>query len=84
MNTNPLIDQAMALPLEDRVGLAEALWQSIGEGLEVGDEAEALAQAARRDAEMTAGAVAGRSHEDVMRAARRAIGSPMMGRESWS
>lgn len=40
----------MALPLEERVGLAEILWQSIGEGLSAGGERQAIEQAARRDA----------------------------------
>ena len=64
----------MALPLEERVGLAEILWQSIGEGLSAGGERQAIEQAARRDAERTSGAVSGRTHEEVVRAARRAIG----------
>ena len=64
----------MALPLEERVGLAEALWQSIGQGLTAGSEREAIGQASRRDAELTSGAAIGRSHEEVMAAARRAIG----------
>jgi len=64
----------MALSLEERVGLAEVLWQSIGAGLAAGVEHEAIEQAARRDAEPTSGAAVGRTHEEVMRAARRAIG----------
>ncbi|MEO6812059.1 MAG: addiction module protein [Isosphaeraceae bacterium] len=74
MATQPLTEQAMGLPLAERVDLAEALWQSIGEGLRAGGEAEAIEQAARRDAELTSGAVSGRTHEEVMQAARRAIG----------
>ena len=74
MTTQPLTEQAMALPLDERVGLAEALWQSIGEGLATGGEREAIEQAARRDAELTSGAASGRTHEEVMRTARRAIG----------
>jgi putative addiction module component (TIGR02574 family) len=74
MATNSLAEQLMALPLEERIGLAEALWQSIGEELASGGEREAIEQAARRDAEMNSGAVVARSHEDVMAAARRAIG----------
>ena len=74
MATHPLTEQAMALPLEERVSLAEALWQSIGEGLTAGVEREAIEQAARRDAELTSGSAQGRTHEEVMRAARRAIG----------
>ena len=74
MTTQEVIQQAMALPLEERIGLAEVLWQSISEGLPAGPEREALDEAARRDAELTSGAVIGRTHEEVMQAARRAIG----------
>ncbi len=74
MATPSLIEQALALPLEDRVGLAEALWQSIGEGLTAGSERETIEQATRRVAEMTSGTVVGRTHEEVMQAALRAIG----------
>jgi Putative addiction module component len=74
MTTQTLIEQAMALSLEDRVGVAEVLWQSISEGLPSGDQREAIQQASQREAELTAGTVAGRSHDEVMLAARRAIG----------
>lgn len=74
MNTQPLAEQMLELPLEERVGLAEALWHSIGEGLAAGGEREAIEQAKRRDAELTSGAAPGRSHEEVMRSARRRIG----------
>lgn len=73
MKTRPLAEQVMALPLAERVDLAEALWQSIGEGLQAGGESEAVEQAARRDAELASGATSGRSHDEVMKAARRAI-----------
>ena len=74
MVTQELTEQIMALPLEQRVGLAEALWQSIGQGLQSGGEHEAIEQAARRDADLTSGAALARTHEEVMQAARRAIG----------
>jgi hypothetical protein len=32
----------MALPLDERVGLAELLWQSISDGLAVRDQREAI------------------------------------------
>lgn len=73
MTTQTLVEQAMALPLEERIGLAEALWQSISEGLPSGDQREAIQQATRREGELTSGVALGRSHEDVMNAARRAI-----------
>ncbi len=74
MATQQLTEQVMALPLSERVDLAEALWQSIGEALRTGGEHEAIEQAAQRDAELTSGAATGRTHEEVMQAARRAIG----------
>lgn len=74
MAAQQLTELVMALPLAERVDLAETLWQSIGEGLRTGEEHEAIGQAARRDAELTSGAAAGLTHEEVMQAARRAIG----------
>lgn len=74
MTTRQLAEQILALPLAERVDLATALWQSIEEGLQSGTEPEAIALAARRDAELTSGEVSGRTHEEVMQAARRAIG----------
>ena len=74
MATPTLSEQVLALPLADRVGLAEALWQSIGDDLARGTEDEAIRRASRRDAELSEGIVVGRSHEDVLQAARRAIG----------
>jgi putative addiction module component (TIGR02574 family) len=74
MPSEHLTEQLMALPLAERVDLAQALWQSIDDGLRAGEEREAIEQAARRDAELTSGAVPGRSHEEVMQAARRALG----------
>ncbi len=70
METRQLTEQVLALPLADRVDLAQALWQSISEGLRSGDEREAVAQAARRDAELTSGAAAGLTHDEVDRAHR--------------
>jgi putative addiction module component (TIGR02574 family) len=64
----------MALPLSERVMLAQALWQSINAGLVDMDEREAVREAVRRDQELSSGAVAGRTHEEVMQAARRGIG----------
>ncbi len=64
----------MALPLSERVALAQTLWQSIDAGLADADEREAAREAARRDQELTSGTVAARTHEEVMQAAQRAIG----------
>ena len=74
MSTQQLTVEAMALPISERVSLAQALWQSINAGLEAAKNSEALAEAIRRDDEISSGAVQGRTHEEVMRAARRAIG----------
>ena len=73
MSTQQLTEEAMALPLEDRVALAQALWQSIIVGLPDANERLAAEEAGRRDRELSSGAVAGRSRTDVMQAARRAI-----------
>ena len=73
MSTEQLTAEAMALPLKERVSLAQALWQSIDAGLPDTDEAGAIAEAIRRDEELTAGAATPRTHEEVMDAARRAL-----------
>lgn len=77
MSTKELTREAMALPLAERVALAQSLWQSI-EGQPKGqitDEVNwALNEADRRDAELSSGQAVGRTHEQVMRAARKAIG----------
>jgi len=77
MSSANLTEQLMALPLPERVDLAQALWQSIDEGLRAGaddEEREAVGEAARRDAELASGAAVGRAHEEVMAAARRILG----------
>jgi putative addiction module component (TIGR02574 family) len=74
MSNRQWTEQLLALPLAERVEIAEALWQSIGAGLPSGDDREAIAEALRRDAELTSGTVTGRTHEEVMAAARRTVG----------
>jgi putative addiction module component (TIGR02574 family) len=64
----------MALPISERVSLAQALWQSIDPGLAAVKDREAVAEAIRRDEELSSGVVQGRTHEEVMLAARRAVG----------
>jgi putative addiction module component (TIGR02574 family) len=73
MNTEQLIADAMALPLAERVSLAQALWESIDAGLPDTEERAALNEAIQRDEELSSGRVAGRTHEEVMQAARRAL-----------
>ena len=67
-----LTSEAMALPLSERVSLAQALWQSIGHSVEDAEEG-ALSDSIARDQEISSGAVSCNSHEEVMRAARQAI-----------
>ncbi len=74
MSPEQLTTEAMALPLSERVSLAQALWESIDAGLAETDEHAAVREAIRRDQELSSGAVVGRTHEEVMLAARRAIG----------
>jgi putative addiction module component (TIGR02574 family) len=74
MSAEQLKEEAMSLPLSERVSLAQALWESINAGLVDTDEQAAVREAARRDRELSSGAASGRSHEEVMQAARRAIG----------
>jgi len=73
MSTEQLIADAMALPLSERVSLAQALWQSIDSDLPEADERAAVKEAIRRDKELSSGLVAGRTHEEVMEAAQRAL-----------
>jgi len=73
MSARTLTEKAMALPIAERVALAQALWQSIVDGLPETDERTAELEAVRRDEELSCGAVSGRLHAEVMQAARRAI-----------
>ncbi|HBB86157.1 MAG TPA: addiction module antitoxin RelB [Blastocatellia bacterium] len=73
MNTEQLIADAMALPLSERVSLAQALWESIDAGVPEANERAAVTEAVRRDKELSSRDVAGRTHEEVMQAARRAL-----------
>ena len=73
MTTEQLIAGAMSLPLSERVSLAQALWESIDAGLPDTGERTAVAEAIRRDGELSSGKVTGRTHEEVMQSARRAL-----------
>ena len=73
MSTQQLITEALALPLAQRIELAQTLWESIDGGLpEVAPEA-AILDAVRRDAELTSGTIVGRTHAEVMAAARQSL-----------
>lgn len=76
MSNEELTQKVLALPLPDRIDLAQTLWQSIEEEPEVdgsAEEREAIEKAKRRDRELATGTVEGRSHEQVMEAARRTL-----------
>jgi putative addiction module component (TIGR02574 family) len=73
MSTEQLIADALALPLPERVELAQALWESIDAGLPDSEERAAVNEAIRRDDELSSGKVTGRTHEEVIQAARRAL-----------
>ena len=76
MSAKQITQEAMALPLAERVALAQTLWQSIeGRSSEkLNEEVKwAVRESSRRDAELSAGSKTGRTHEEVMRAARKAI-----------
>jgi len=70
MSTQQLTAAAMALPLSERVSLAQALWQSIDAGVAETDEREAVREAIRRDQELSSGAMTGRTHEEVRQRTR--------------
>jgi putative addiction module component (TIGR02574 family) len=74
MSKEQLTAEAMALSLEERVSLAQALWESIEAGLPESLPDEALREAIRRDQELSSGSAVGRTHDQVMQAARRATG----------
>lgn len=76
MMTDEFARQLLALPLAERVALAEALWESI-DGHSAGvmeEEQDAVELAKKRDAELAGDAGLGRTPEQVMEAARRALG----------
>ena len=74
MSAQELTSEAMALPLPERVSLAQALWESIDAALAEVPEDTAVCEAIRRDQELSSGSAVGRTHEEVLKAARRSIG----------
>lgn len=65
MPEHSLTDEALALPLLERISLAQALWQSIDAGLPDTDGRAAIQDAIRRDTELSSGSVTGTPHDDV-------------------
>ena len=74
MSTKQLTAEAMALPLAEKASLAQALWASIDADQPDESERAHVRDAVSRDRELSAGTVAGISHEEAMKTARRAIG----------
>jgi putative addiction module component (TIGR02574 family) len=74
MTSRQLTTEAMALPLSERVSMAQTLWQSIDAGLADTPVDEAVREALRRDQELSAGSVIGLTHEEALQAARRSLG----------
>jgi putative addiction module component (TIGR02574 family) len=66
-----LIIQCLALPLEQRVALAERLWLSL-EG-QFDEDAELIAEIERRDAEVESGAVKPIPYDEAMRQIRESL-----------
>jgi putative addiction module component (TIGR02574 family) len=73
MSLHQLSTEAMALPLAERAALAQQLWASLDDGLSTPNEQSIMAEVFQRDEELSNGTVTGRTHGEVMAAARRAI-----------
>jgi putative addiction module component (TIGR02574 family) len=73
MTTEEIISDAMALPLAQRVSLAQALWESIDAELLDADERSAVTEALTRSEDLLSGKVRGETHEEVMEAVRQAL-----------
>jgi putative addiction module component (TIGR02574 family) len=76
MQKEQLKQAAMALPLDDRIELAEALWDSLN--ISAGPDSEArdredVALALARHEELATGKVTSLTHQEVIAAARRAV-----------
>ncbi len=75
MSIAQIKELALALPPEERVGLAEILWESVlPEFHPETAEADFVAELLRRDQEMTADPSSCFTHEEVMAHARRIAG----------
>jgi bacterioferritin-associated ferredoxin len=74
MSTEQLIREAIDLPLRERLSLAQRLWESIEQGVVDAEERQVVAEAVRRDEELTSGVAVGREHGEVMQAARQRLG----------
>ena len=75
MSTEQLTREAIDLPLPDRVSLAQRLWESIEQGIVDAGEQSVIAEAVRRDNELTSCDAVGREHGEVMQSAKQRFGS---------
>jgi putative addiction module component (TIGR02574 family) len=74
MGIEQLREQALALPLEERIALAQTLWESLEAASDpVEDESAFLEELKRRDEEMTNDPTSCHSHDEVMAEARRRL-----------
>jgi putative addiction module component (TIGR02574 family) len=70
-DVDSLTSQVLALPLEQRVELAQRLWQSL-EG-QLDEDEELFAEIARRDAEIESGSVKPIPYDEAMRDIRESL-----------
>ena len=73
MTVQQIISEALALPIAQRAELAQALWESLEMGATQDSVEDAIRDARKRDSQMTNGEVTGRTHLDVMEAARQSL-----------
>ncbi|MGC1274448.1 MAG: addiction module protein [Planctomycetaceae bacterium] len=69
--------EALSLSPNERMDMALMLWDSLSDhdrGERDSVDPDLIAEIRRRNAEMESGAVQGRSHAEVMAAARKALG----------
>lgn len=73
MSTDQITNAALALPMEERVRLAQTLWVSIDKDLAETSESAAVEESARRADELDRGTVQGRPHDGAMRELRQKL-----------
>lgn len=72
--TQSILDGLLKLPQDQRLAVAQALWESLDDSAiqpDVEDEEAFLEELMRRDAEMEAGVVSPLTHEELMASVRR-------------
>lgn len=72
--TQSVLDELLKLPQDQRVAVAQALWESIDDSAKeprIEDEEEFMEELMRRDAEMESGEVVPMTHEELMTAVRK-------------